>query len=770
MRESLPLDMKRFLSRRGSGDLRDLRESPEVERTSLSTIKSATSEAGESLDSIRELPVFFESNHDTTLDLNPSISNTKLVPSIESEARSKSVFSRSKASFSTKQSSVQSLQLKGSYSVEYGQPLQISIIGEDNTAKNVVSFEERLTDLAHDIVYAANQYSNSQVTLTAAVMNCIDRFKSFLVFANEYRLAGHGYYNYNTFNNDDVRKILRVFLDFYDNLLNDDVYIKLRLLLTKRINEFAAILKSGSGSDLTTLLKPQNFSVDAYEGQTLPNALVLSNIIDRIANSALLLKEQNGSFIAPITRGLSKEFSILCLYFGYPSPTDHHFKLTQSIRDLYDDIHVMVVKNRIDVASVSLHRAAPIPAGPSSPPLNPQVLQKFKLPFRVPNEKNIQPMSLSLSVENSPRTSGTMGGFIYPIIDVKKQPHLESYTRAKFALSCGHVCLNNFENNMDYPYVSSPSSVLISLYKQALYGQYVKASLATNDSSMAEAKVAYGAVLKQLDVIFPPKRVKNFVTNPKQKQPEYEYRNLPVHRFGQIIWGERNLIKVKESNQKRLSDLAIIKVNKHLNCEQNYLGDDIAFNEFDPALMFDNMYVRAVVNLQRAAKPMNLNIDEVDSVSEASTDGLQVFKYGSTTKFTKGTLNGIKLVYWLDGAIHSSEFVINSTENNTAFAAGGDSGAWILTKLEDCETVSENKGLGVVGMLHSYDGEYKQFGLFTPMNEILLRLEEVTSIKWGVVGVPEKDVYRYESENNTEGEMDSDSESEDEVSTPFDVD
>jgi len=42
-------------------------------------------------------------------------------------------------------------------------------------------------------------------------------------------------------------------------------------------------------------------------------------------------------------------------------------------------------------------------------------------------------------------------------------------------------------------------------------------------------------------------------------------------------------------------------------------------------------------------------------------------------------------------------------------------------------------------MLHSYDGEHKQFGLFTPMCEILERLETVTNIKWGVVGVPQKD-------------------------------
>ncbi|GEQ70423.1 hypothetical protein JCM33374_g4100 [Metschnikowia sp. JCM 33374] len=108
-------------------------------------------------------------------------------------------------------------------------------------------------------------------------------------------------------------------------------------------------------------------------------------------------------------------------------------------------------------------------------------------------------------------------------------------------------------------------------------------------------------------------------------------------------------------------------------CDQNYLGDDVAFNEFDPSLMFDNLYVRKMIDLRRYTKERKLgSVREVGSMVSTSTrngdgtynmNGLPVFKYGSTTKFTKGNLNGIKLVYWMDGAIHSSEFVVNSTEN-----------------------------------------------------------------------------------------------------------
>ncbi|KAG7660963.1 SSY5 [[Candida] subhashii] len=367
-------------------------------------------------------------------------------------------------------------------------------------------------------------------------------------------------------------------------------------------------------------------------------------------------------------------------------------------------------------------------------------------------------MSMSLSVENSTRTSGTMGGYIYPIINLSTQPHLQHYANSKFAISCGHVCLDGATTvSSAYPHVSCPSSVLISLYKSALMTQYQKAN--------AEAKVAYGSVLTQLGEMFPLKRVK--VTDPKSKTTKEDVRNLPKLRFGQIIWGERTLIKqdsptttTTEDNDPIaspiLSDLAIIKINKNLQC-QNYLGDDIPFNEYDPSLILDNLYVRKIIPLNRfnpkPIPPSSASIDTTISGPpnlQTNFHGISVFKYGSTTKYTTGNLNGIKLVYWQDGAIHSSEYIINSPDNLSAFASGGDSGSWILTKLED---IGDEKGLGVVGMLHSYDGAGRQFGLFSPMCEILERLEDVTGIKWGVVGCPaEKGMSDGEVESTEEEE------------------
>ncbi|KAK6463434.1 peptidase S64 [Scheffersomyces coipomensis] len=779
------MSMKRFLNRSRKSDA-DKETAPPPPSSSLSLAPSKSNSTSESHDSVKDLQPMFDSNkskmdsqnkqdkkeisfnfnNDLSLNLNPSISNTKSasVFTKDSEYVDKSIFSQSRKSFSTKQSSYKSTgsgftsNKKDSFTV--GQPLQILDILEENNESSKTPYEiisEKLRQLSDDLGFILNQFNNSMINLTTAVINSIDCFKKFIVFVDQnlHNPKSLGW-NFTTYNNSSLRKILKIYLNFYDNLLVEDVYIKLKLLLVKNFNDFSQTLNSNNSNQIPqTMIKPQNFSIGNNNGTSLPNEDILVRIIDKIAKTSISVKEQNGSFIAPITRGISKDLKILCLYFGYPEPSDYHHKLTRSLHDLYDDIHILVMKNKIELASgqVESQKVSEMSAYQQSlhdqPLIHHPLVQKFKLPFRIPTDVNKPPISLSLSIENSSRTSGTVGGYIYPIIDVKKQKHLQSYANSKFAISCGHVCLDNTNSTAtEYPHVSAPSSVLISLYKQALLAQYHK--IDNTDDFIAESKVAYGAVLNQLEEMFPLKRVK--IVDAKTKQERYETRNLPRNRFGQIIWGERTLISVnnkedkekdpKDSKiEKRLSDLAIIKVNKNLICDQNYLGDDISFNEFDPALMFDNLYVREVIDLRRySPRTIDLNIDEVDSdISSNSTgssnySGLPVFKYGSTTKFTKGNLNGVKLVYWLDGAIHSSEFIVNAIETNSAFASGGDSGSWILTKLEDVENSKYSKGLGVVGMLHSYDGEFKQFGLFTPMCEILERLEVVTSIKWGVVG------------------------------------
>ncbi|ODV80290.1 peptidase S64 [Suhomyces tanzawaensis NRRL Y-17324] len=821
------MSMKRFLSRGSKDDKEKSKERTSStggsDNQEIAPVASGNTEG--SRDSITEMyPMFEGLSADDSLKgpqkfsftndpklANPSIlSKPASVFTKDSDYMGKSIFSKSRKTFSTKQSSFGASSDQGgkkdsSTSFTYSQPLQILNMPEESTqdAHNKPPHEsiaDKLQQLYDDLAFIIHQFDNSIINLTTAVINSIDCFKKFIAYVEDLKISKpEAEWRFTTYNNSNLRKIMKMYLHFYDNLLKDEVYIKLKLLLVKNFNDFSLSLNSNvtEHDAPQSIVKPQNFAIGINQGLSLPNEDVLTRIIEKISKTFVSLKEQNGSFIAPIARGISNDLHILCLYFGYPNPTDYHVKLTQSLHGLYDDIHIIVMKNQIDLASTTetpVSKFAHLKSYKATNPVTPEISttqpsfvqptnpQKFKLPFRIPTDSQRPPISLSLSIENSVRTSGTLGGYIYPIIDLKKQPHLESYTNSKFALSCGHVCLDTTTGSTttEYPHVSAPLSVLIKLYKQALIAQYQKVMSSNNGSDdilIAESRAAYGSVIKQVEEMFPLKRVK--IKDPKTKQEGYELRNLPQTRFGQIIWGERTLVDLKKGEkdtERKLSDLAIIKVNKNLICDQNYLGDDIPFNEFDPALMFDNLYVRKVIDLERhSPRTMDLNVDEVDEDlpidhNPDTYNGLPVFKYGSTTKFTKGNLNGIKLVYWLDGAIHSSEFIVNSIENNSAFAAGGDSGSWILTKLEDIE--QNAKGLGVVGILHSYDGEFKQFGLYTPMCEILTRLKEVTGIKWGVVGVTPEKGEEYDSEADLSSDADStysdeaDSDFEDEAYPP----
>lgn len=597
------------------------------------------------------------------------------------------------------------------------------------------AIDDKVRQLQEDVTYLMGQYDNSLINLSTLVVNTIDCLKEFINFATDLHRRTASKWHISSFNNANVRQLLKIYLNLHDNLLKEEAYTKLKILLIRNFHDFTLTLDTDySTNKINHIMKPQNFPI-GEDGLILPNEDLLRNIIHNISVSTKLVKEQNGSFIAPISRGISKNMRILCLYFGYKQPSDYHYKMSKKLSRLYEDIHVSVQKNWIETAATDCSSVRM--TGQNEVPPVTQHITKFKLPFRIPADPLLPPISMSLSVENSNRISGTLGGYIYPKINPKSHPHLQHYSNSKFAISCGHVCLANSKSKDDYPYVSCPLSVLIALYKKALQKQYENLEGENSGISSLDARAAYMTVLKQVDQLFPIKEV------PSSDSPLYEKKNLPKQSFGQIVWGERTLINTNVTDrdgesEKRLSDLAIIKVNKNMKCSQNYLGDDISFNEFDPGLILDNLYVRSVINLQRNVNEFNIN--EVDSNASSNSNhvGLEVFKYGSTTRYTKGTLNGIKLVYWLDGAIQSSEFVIGSKDNNTAFASGGDSGAWILAKQENIGDGVKRKGLGVLGMLHSFDGEQKQFGLFTPMSEILDRLEVVTGIRWGVVGAHEK--------------------------------
>ncbi|KAK7202477.1 peptidase family S64-domain-containing protein [Myxozyma melibiosi] len=466
-----------------------------------------------------------------------------------------------------------------------------------------------------------------------------------------------------------LASILKVVLHFADNLLVGLPYASARSLLLRATAELGIVLRlMPSYSPALAPPQPHNFAISAeFEKPETPAKLALDKLAQLMAvlPQHQVFSEHDGAFVAPIARGFSESFSIVSVLFGVPSPTTSDHDSVSALWDVADDIHFFCQRNRILVAAGKVSMAG------------------FRAPFRN-SAAEVPPMSMSIATEDAETLSGTLGGYVYPKVD-PNDPALAAYSQSAFAMTCAHVCLT--EAKIRRPPVSVPSPVLVNMYRDTLLKEYARYA------PHSDERRAFKRAVNALDAQY----------------PRQNGRSVPP-KFGDVLWGERTLAN------GMISDVAIVRCRPGLKPEDNELGDDVPFAEFDPSLMFTNLSVRRVV--------------------KRLVPGLEVFKYGSTSKFTTGKLNGPRLIYWADGALQSSEFVVAAAPSGM-FATGGDSGAWILRK----DGIS---GLGVVGMLHAYDGEHREFGLFTPMTRILDRLRDVTGIEWGVVGA--KDVEGSEEE------------------------
>lgn len=635
-----------------------------------------------------------------------------------------------------------------------------------------------------------------------------------------------------------------------------------------------------SNNNNTSEASPNNSSLLFETMDTILNLIT--------QNPSLKIFDQDGSFIAPILRGFSAKFSVPTFYFGYPSISyQEHVNNMIELSQNFPRFHFYCGKNFISSASVAATSsvipepkvaAATATTAGSPPSIRSTKSMKstrsqrhpsdsrsnsspkhrksissssdkkspnfngFKAPFRVPSNPERPPISLSISIANKPQFSGTFGGYLFPQVDPSNKK-LSSYSKTAYAITCAHVCLptaqpykgqkgaqdtedqeeEEQDEEFNYPKVTIPSTFMVNVFFKVL---------AKERSKYRQGSMEYNAYSKALQEI-----EANYISSADDNSDQQDESS---HIFGQVVWGERDVI----NNQ--LSDLVIIKCNDRINeyinrsmkpkpkfmssefvadlenqfqmsmeketgeaqnfensinlsektatptddasaasimsssasavsatrnrvC-MNYLGDDINFTEYDPALIFGNL--------------------EVKKIQQKLVPGMKIFKYGSTTKYTEGILNGPKIIYWSEGKLQSSEFVVASTSslhqshpdpvlsNNqqqatgkppvnssymgssgNAFAGGGDSGAWILHQTED---EKEGRCLSVLGMLHSYDGELKQFGLFTPMTTILDRLEEVTGTKWDIFPSEvqdddeddEDDIYSYDYEDDENDEND----------------
>lgn len=485
---------------------------------------------------------------------------------------------------------------------------------------------------------------------------------------------------------DSLRTIIKIVLYHADNSASDNSQRSATMFMIQALYELGTKLKLVSESN-GPVKYPSNFAL--VPG--LPGYEILGRVMDKLYSGQHELpgiREQEGAFAAPVLRGFSPEFSIPTVAFGFPDPSSEHYAMVRSMYDISPEIHMFCHKNYIRAAATSATATAMPPASPAPAP---RQTPKFKSPFRVPINAKAPPMGMSIATDNAINLSGTMGGYVYPKID-PSHPFYSSYGKSTFAITCAHTCLTE-SGGLGQPLVSTPSPVLIGLYKNALIQERSKYP------PRSEEFAGYQNAIDEIDEQYPID---------KDTQ-----RNKPPSPLGRISWAERRVV------DGSLSDVAIIKCSSDLKC-RNYLGDDVPFTEYDPSLIYGNLYVKRIVH--------------------KLPPGAKVFKYGSTSKYTKGRINGMRIVYWSSGRLQSSEFAVAS---DNMFATGGDSGAWILQKSEDIDSPDpQNRSgpcLGTAGMLHSYDGERKEFGLFTPIDNILRRLHQVTNIKWGVVGVPDED-------------------------------
>ncbi|CAI4043527.1 hypothetical protein SKDZ_10G0600 [Saccharomyces kudriavzevii ZP591] len=460
-----------------------------------------------------------------------------------------------------------------------------------------------------------------------------------------------------------LRKINKIVLHFLDNLLVSDAFSNSRSILLRRFYFFLKKLNLITDDDLTSEsgVLPC-LSVFCIDGHcNLPSMDKLDMILNELTRmDSSMISDQEGAFIAPILRGITPKSSILAIMFGLPNLEHEHYEMIKVLYSLFPDVHMYCVKNYIKKAASAVGISH---TEPTIGPVSPTKFQ-FSPPFTVPENLLELPISMSLSTETSTKITGTLGGYLFA--QTGNDSKFSQFASCSFAITCAHVVLSE---KQDYPNVMVPSNVLQTSYKKVL----TKESDRYPDGSME--KTAFLEEVQRID------------QNLKWQKSK---------KFGQVVWGERAIV------DRRLSDFAIIKVNSSFKC-QNTLGNELKSLP-DPTLRFQNLHVKRKIFKM---KP-----------------GMKVFKIGASTGYTSGQLNSTKLVYWADGKLQSSEFIVASP--NPLFASAGDSGAWILTKLED------RPGLGLVGMLHSYDGEQRQFGLFTPIGDILERLHAVTKIQWDI--------------------------------------
>lgn len=537
----------------------------------------------------------------------------------------------------------------------------------NNKYRNNSPFQQHLYNLETNLIELVDDIHQNVINISKAVIQAVEYFKDFAMF--ETNNSSYIPVNISTENNQSLRHITKIIFHFLDNLLISEGFANSRSILLKRYLQFLENLNINIFEDSNPMAKTlpyiKNFCID--DKYNLPHMDKLDSIIQEILHSDNdIISDQEGAFIAPIRRGLCPRGSILSIVFGIPNLQQEHYEMIKVLYSLFPDIHLYIIRDSIKPCAAKVDSTMTKPFTELISPQDKQDdIPEFLPPYMVADSPLNPPISMSISAMGNTKMTGTLGGYLFPQID-PTNTKLSQFAGSAFAITAAHVVLCE---SQDYPYVSVPSNVLQTTYIKTLLSE---AQRYPKDSKEKSA----------------------FIKEAQKVERGMKWQD--DNKFGQVVWGERSIVN------QRLSDFAIIKVNSTYKVE-NCLGNKLNFVK-DPTLKFQNNYVRK--------KFIKLHA------------GLNVFKIGASSNYTSGQVNGTRLVYWADGKLQTSEFVVASPL--PLFATGGDSGAWILAKSEDY------LGLGVVGMLHSYDGSQQQFGLFTPIGDILERLHDVTGVQWDI--------------------------------------
>ena len=166
--------------------------------------------------------------NDLSLNLNPCITTGASLSTDNSTRCGKSVFS----------SEFSSSTLQPSGGTAPSARKQITEDSRDDVSQNPQDLiAHRLHTLWQDISYVVSQHRTSTINLSTAAINVAHRLKDFVALLEGLTTAQP--WSFSAYNNDDVRRILKMFLHLYDNLLQDDAFMKLKLMLCKAFNDSA---------------------------------------------------------------------------------------------------------------------------------------------------------------------------------------------------------------------------------------------------------------------------------------------------------------------------------------------------------------------------------------------------------------------------------------------------------------------------------------------------------------------------------------------------